>query len=135
MLYIETKVKIPRSIPLKQESVKMIDSHVFGDAGVLGCCAVAYAVVYQTSSVNQVLIARKSRLPKRDMTVPRLELIGAHMTTNLAANRETLASQNIRSVTCWTDSTVVNWWLHYNRCYEVFVSNRVSKILKHKFIA
>ena len=41
------------------------------------------------------------------MTIPRLELIAAHMATNLAANiKEALPSQNIRSLTCWTDSTV-----------------------------
>ena len=41
------------------------------------------------------------------MTIPRLELIAAHMATNSAANiKEALPSQNIRSLTCWTDSTV-----------------------------
>ena len=100
----ELKVEIPRSIPLKQGSVTMVDLHVFGDASVLGCCAVAYVVVYQPSSVNQGLIASKSRLSKRDMTIPKLELIVRHMATNLAVNiREALPSQNIRSVTCWTD--------------------------------
>ena len=99
-LDIETKVEIMRSIPLKQESVTMVDLHVFGDASVLGCCAAAYVVVYQPSSVNQGLIASKSRLSKRGMTIPRLELIAAHMATNLAANiKEALPSQNIRSAT------------------------------------
>ena len=55
-LDIETKVEIPRSIPLNQESVTMVDLHVFGDASVLGCCATAYVVVYLPSSVNQGLI-------------------------------------------------------------------------------
>ena len=90
----------------------MVDSHVFGDASVLGCCAAAYVVVHQPSDVNQGLIASKSRLSKRDMTIPRLELIAAHIATNLAANiKEASPSQNIRSVTCWTDSTVVLQWL------------------------
>ena len=85
-LDIETKVEIPRSIPLKQESVAMVGLHVFTDASVLGCCAAAYVVVYQPSRVNHGLIASKSRLSKRDMTIPRLELIAAHMATNLAVN-------------------------------------------------
>ena len=135
-LDIETKVEIPRSIPLKQESVTMVDLHVFGDASVLGCCAAAYVVVYQPSSVNQGLIASKSRLSKRDMTIPRLELIAAYMATNLAANiKEALPSQNISSVTCWTDSTVVLQWLKDKGRYKVFVANRVSKILERDFIA
>ena len=46
------------------------------------------------------------------MTIPRLELIAAYMAINSAANiKKTLTSQNIRSVTCWTDSTVVIQWL------------------------
>ena len=118
----------------------MVDLHVFGDASVLGCCAAAYVVVYQPSSVNQGLIASKSRLSKRDMTIPRLELIAAHMATNLAANiKEALPSQNIRSLTCWTDSTVALQRLKDKGVgggsYKVFVANRVSKILEHQFIA
>ena len=135
-LDIETKVEIPRSIPLKQESVTMVDLHVFGDASVLGCCAAAYVVVHQPSNVNQDLIASKSRLSKRDMTIPRLELIAAHMATNLTANiKEALPRQNIRSVTCWTDNTVVLLWLKDKGRYKVFVANRVSRILEREFIA
>ena len=114
----------------------MVDLHVFGDASVLRCCAAAYVVVYQPPGVNQGLIASKSRLFKRDMTIPRLELIAAHTVTNSAANiREALLSQNIKSVTCWTDSTVVLQWLNDKGRYKVFVANRVSKILERKFIA
>ena len=136
MLDIETKVEIPRSIPLKQESVTMVDLHVFGDASVLGCCAAAYVVVYQPSSLNQGLIASKSRLSKRDMNIPRLELIAPHMATNLAVNmKEALPSQNIRSATYWTDSIVILQWLKGKGCYKVFVANRISKILEREFIA
>ena len=53
-LDIETKVEIPRSVPLKKKSVAMVDLHVFGDVSVLGCCAAAYVVVHQPSNVNQV---------------------------------------------------------------------------------
>ena len=81
---------------------------LFADASVLGCCTAAYVVVYQPSSDDQSFIASKSRLSKRDMTIPRLELIAAYIATNLAANiKEALPSQNVRSVTCWTDSTVL----------------------------
>ena len=70
------------------------------------------------------------------MTIHRLELIAAHMATNLAANiTEALPSQNIGSVTCWTDSTVVLQWLKDKGRYKVFVANRVSKILERESIA
>ena len=114
----------------------MVDLHVSGDASVLGCCPAVYAVVYQPSSVNQGLIASKSKLSKRDMTIPRPELIAAHVTTNLVTNiTQALPSQNIRSVTCWTDSTVVLQWLNDKGRYKVFVANSVSKILEPEFVA
>ena len=98
---METKIEIPRSVPLKQESVTRVDLHVFGDASALGCCAAAYVVVYQSLSVNQGLIASKSRLSKRDLTILSLELIAAHMATNLATNiKEALPSQTFKSVNC-----------------------------------
>ena len=109
---------------------------LFGDASVLGCCTAAYVVVYQPSSNGQGLIASKSRLSDRDMAIPRLELIAAHIATNLGANiKEALPSQNIRSVTCWTDSTVLLQQLKDKGRYKVFVANRVSKILEREFIA
>ena len=76
---METEIEIPRSIPLKQESVTRVDLQVSGDASVIGYCAAAYVVVYQSFSVKQGLIASKSRLSERDMTIPRLELIAVHM--------------------------------------------------------
>ena len=70
------------------------------------------------------------------MAIPRLELIAAHIATNLGANiKEALPSQNIRSVTCWTDSTVLLQQLKDKGHYKVFVANRVSKILEREFIA
>ena len=70
------------------------------------------------------------------MTIPRLELTAAHMATNLAVYiKEALPSQNKRSVTCWTDNTVVPQWLKDKGHYKVFFANRVSKILEREFIA
>ena len=52
-LDIVNKVEIPRSLTLKQEPTNSVDLHIFGDASILGYCAVAYAVVSQLSKVNQ----------------------------------------------------------------------------------
>ena len=46
----------------------------------------AYAVLYQPSKSNQVLVVSKSRISKNDKTIPRLELIATHIATNLATN-------------------------------------------------
>ena len=44
------------------------------------------AVVDQPSGATQLLVAGKSRLAKRNLTIPRLELNCAHMAVNLPAN-------------------------------------------------
>ena len=63
-----------------------VDLQDFGDASISSYCTVAYAVVYQPSKSNQVLVVSKSRLSKNDQTIPRAELIATHMATNLATN-------------------------------------------------
>ena len=45
-----------------------------------------YAVIQQSSGTTQRLVAARGRLAKQGLTVPRLELISAHMTTNLEIN-------------------------------------------------
>ena len=40
------KAQIPKSIPLKKESVPAIALHVFGDANVIANCAAFYAPIY-----------------------------------------------------------------------------------------
>ena len=42
---IVSKVEIPRSLNLKLEPITSADLHIFGDARILGYCAVAYTVV------------------------------------------------------------------------------------------
>ena len=90
-----TKVKVPRSIRLSKESLNLIDIHVFGDASLLGTCAVAQAVIQQPSGMKQGLIAGKSSLSKKQMTLPRLELVATQIVTNLAGNRTSLPNHNI----------------------------------------
>ena len=50
---------------MSKEVLEMIGIHVFGDASLLGTCAVAYAGMRQPSGTKQGLIASKSRLSKK----------------------------------------------------------------------
>ena len=69
-----------------QEEVTAIELHTFGDASIEGVGAAVYAVVKQPSGTTQQLVTAKSRLAKRSLTLPRLELLAAHMAANLAVN-------------------------------------------------
>ena len=93
-------IEIPRSIPTHKESITSVDLHAFGDASIVANCVAVYAVVNQLSAISQGLVASKSRNSKRDLTIPRLELVSTHMACNLISNvRSALKNQNVRSVT------------------------------------
>ena len=77
------KNEIRRSVALNKESITAIDLHVFGDASIFESCTVVYAVVHQPPVTNQGLAVSKSRISKKNLTIPRLELVSAHMTSNL----------------------------------------------------
>ena len=77
------KNELPRSVALNKESITAVDLHVFGNASIVARCAVVYAVVHQLSVRNQGLVVSKSHISKKNLTIPRLELLPAHMASNL----------------------------------------------------
>ena len=52
------------------------------EASTYGVVAV-YSIVCQEDGITQTLVAAKARLAKKELTVPRLELVSACMVTNL----------------------------------------------------
>ena len=83
---LPTKVNITRAIHLVQDILEMIDIRVSGDESLLGTCTEAYIVIRQPSGTKQGSIASKSRYPKKQLKIPRLESVEAHMVANLADN-------------------------------------------------
>ena len=123
-----------RTIAPFREAINSIQLHSFGDASSKGVCAAVYAVVNQESGTTQGLVTSKSRLSKKSLTIPRLELVAGHMAVNLAVNvRDTLQDCN-PVVYCWLDSTVALYWIQGSGEYRQFVANRVQKIQQHQGI-
>ena len=88
-----------------------------------------YAVVKQESGLTQRLVATKARLAKQGLTIPWLELVSAHMTTNLLVNvREALKGFPVTELYGWLDSTVALHWIKGGGQYKQFVENRRRKI-------
>ena len=56
----------------------------FGDARKIGVSATVYSVVQQGNNTTQGLICSKSRPAKKNLSIPRLELVAAHMTSNFS---------------------------------------------------
>ena len=129
------EITVRRPIAPYQQPVLSFELHVFGDASTHGVGAAVYSVVRQEDGVTQTLVAAKARLAKRDLTVPRLELVSAHMATNLVVNvSKALKDLPEPTVYGWLDSTVALHWILGNGLYRQFVTNRVTKIKQHQQI-
>ena len=85
---LPAEVMVTRALTFAQEQIERIEFHAFGDASNNGVCATVHAVVRQPSGVSQGLVTAKARLVKQGLTIPRLELVSAHMATNLITNVE-----------------------------------------------
>ena len=71
-----------------------------------------YAVVQQ-GEADSGLVCAKSRLAKQNLTIPRLELLAAHMATNLVSNVEKVIDNCDKIEThSWSDSTVPLYWIN-----------------------
>ena len=131
-LVISTTFIVPRSLAPFFQRVTAVTLHAFGDASKLGVSAAVYAVVEQQNGTTQGLVCSKSRLAKKSLTIPRLELVAAHMAKNLVMNVErTIDTVKVVAVHCWSDSTVTLYWINGQGEYRQFVSNRVAKIKEH----
>ena len=123
------EISVPRSITSLGRAITSLEAHVFGDASVIGCSALVYLVIHQDEWINQGLLTAKSRLSKRDLTMPRLELVASHMTSNLVDNvGKALSRYPITGKFGWSDSSVALHWIRGRGKYKQFVTNRVNKI-------
>ena len=126
---------VPRSITNHQEEIESVELHAFSDLSMKGVGAVVYLIVQQASGSSQQLVAAKSRLAKKSLTIPRLELVGADMATNLLINvRNALDNIPTPQLFGWVDSTVAQHWIKGNGQYKLFVANRVAKTQLYKEI-
>ena len=113
------KIVIPRVFRLQHEKIEAIDFHVFSNASVIGAAVALYAVIYQSSGTSQGLVAAKSRLSKKSLTILRLELVAMHMAANLCKNiKDSLEEQPIRKFYGWTDSSVALNWTRGRETYK-----------------
>ena len=80
--------------------------------------------------VKCVLVTARSRIaPIKPQTIPRLELMGALVLAELIDVTKKELSYNFSLIKAWTDSTVTYFWIVNQKNEQVFVKNRVNKIL------
>ncbi len=128
--YLST-VTIPRCYSSAPNDVqRKYHLHVFCDASERAYGAVAYLVEYTQDAVHTTFIMARSRVaPRRQQSIPRLELCAALAGAQLAKLLKDEITLIIQQTVLWTDSTTVLEWLQSDSCrFKVFVGTRVSEI-------
>ena len=83
--------------------------------------------------MTEGLAAAKTKLVKQGLTIPRLELVSAHMAANLVRNtQETLDRLSVKSLHGWLNSTVTLNWIRGADEYDQFVADQLKKILSNR---
>ena len=101
------------------EKIWSVTLHAFADDSSKGVCTVMYAVVDQLKGKSQGLLTSKSRLAKKNLTIPQLQLIATHMAANQLSNAKiALRKYPILSCYGWSDSTTALFWLQDNNLYK-----------------
>ncbi|XP_055840650.1 uncharacterized protein LOC129908278 [Episyrphus balteatus] len=106
--------------------------HGFCDASLDAYAAVVYCrSVNEAGKVQISLVAAKSRVaPIKVLSLPKLELCGARLLTQLINKIKISLQENDLRVFAWTDSSIVLHWLSAPpKKWSVFVANRTSEIL------
>ena len=84
--------------------MQAIELHAFGDASGKGVAAAVYAGVVQEKGVKQGLVASRTKLAKKGLTIPQLELVLGHIAVNLLSNvKEALQGFSVTVKYCWLD--------------------------------
>ena len=121
-------LRIPRPYTQGVWSGTQKQLHCFCDASEEAYAACVYLQV--EDEIN--LVISKARVkPLKEITLPRLELLGALIGTRLTEMvKENLQESQIR-VNYWTDSTIVINWLHAQPFkMKTFIRNRIVEIQK-----
>ncbi|KAL0203752.1 hypothetical protein M9458_001770, partial [Cirrhinus mrigala] len=117
------RISIPRCyVILELDNPQTIrDIHIFCDASERSYGSVAYIQTLSPQGDQEIafLTARSRISPKKQQSIPRLELCAALTGAQLAKLLKSELSVPIRQVTLWSDSTTVLAWIQADSVAEI----------------
>ncbi|XP_055997881.1 uncharacterized protein LOC130047275 [Ostrea edulis] len=123
---------VPRMIvPTSVSTAHHVDVHVFSDASEQAIAAVAYLRVICESGDSSIgfLMGKSKLAPLKGHTIPRLELCGAVLATEVGKAISTYLSISLDRFHYYTESKVVVGYISNTiRRFFMYVNNRVEKI-------
>ena len=128
-----SSVRIPRCYFNKTE-ISNIELHGFSDASEQAYgCVIYIRIEYEDGTLVTRFVTSKAKVaPLSRQTIPRLELMGAHLLAQHISNvKEVLSEElgmNSFTTTLWVDSYTVLCWICNDKPWKQFVRNRVQQI-------
>ena len=123
---------LPRCYYPKEAHIVSFQLHGFSDASEDAYAAVVYLRMVDTqNNVYVSLVMSKTKVaPIKRLTIPRLELCGAQLLSQLLHHLKALFGLPLNSVHAYTDSTIVlNWLTGSPRRFKTIVGNRIAAIV------
>ncbi|KAG7305534.1 hypothetical protein JYU34_009613, partial [Plutella xylostella] len=128
-----TEIQIPRRV-LCDFYIK-VELHTFSDASIKAYSACVYVrSLSNNGNVSVHLLLAKSKVSplKQKITMPRLELCGSLLATQLAKKAIESLRLHIDAQYFWCDSTIVLSWIKTCKLkLKLFVLNRINEITKN----
>ncbi|XP_053388226.1 uncharacterized protein LOC128551404 [Mercenaria mercenaria] len=97
--------------------------HIFCDASLLSYGATAYVC---RDNQSTLMMAKTRVAPLKKLTLPRLELMAAVISSRLCKHLK--QNTSIPQIHLWSDSQIVLYWLQTSKTLQRIVRNRVTEI-------